>query len=745
MFILPLGDALSAALAIGNKARLLDLARHAALPVPRGVILTHEFYTLALQKRAITLETAQVICPNPYRLLALAPIPAFRTRVAVRSAFSAEDCASESLAGFFESRLFVNRADPAAFVEALCAVWSSALRRSGNFRRDVLIMEMVDAHISGVAFTEREYEDDLVNYTSGTAEQLVSGKVEAHVLLVPKLNWYETRLACEPLPPWAERLQTLLRKVRRIFGPHDWDIEWADDGQRCWLIQLRPVTRPTRRNDAFTIANHKEILPPLPSRLMTSLIASCAHKLFAYYRHFDPSLPEQRHFIEVFIGRPFINLSLMSEMMRHWGLPTRLVTDNIGGEAGRTFGINWRRLFFHLPVLLRQGLAQLRSPQQAQATAARLLSDSQRRAHTFAEAITAMQQHYIALVTEMFSLTAAMSLPLVLLRQLGLLAEHSARLRTISTELYTDLEPLRMRVLQHPSLATALQQGKLPDDPAFYSLWQAYLQKHGHRGIYESDISRPRFSEEPQPLFAALLQSPQQHSLPQRTLLGILTFPIWQAAARPIRAREQLRYTAMRAFQQSRADFLQLAAQAEARGQLPKAEWLWHLTLEEVIALDKGAAYSSEFFEQRCTEIKRLETLSVPDFFHRFDDLEGLEAHADVPRSSHLSGISLTDGEVTGKAWVLQEPETRLPEGYEASCTILVARSVDAGWIPTFAVVAGVVVETGGDLSHGSIILREIGLPAITNVRRATQLIQTGDSLRLRAAQGIVEIAPHSA
>ncbi|MFN3395016.1 MAG: PEP-utilizing enzyme, partial [Candidatus Thermochlorobacter sp.] len=149
--------------------------------------------------------------------------------------------------------------------------------------------------------------------------------------------------------------------------------------------------------------------------------------------------------------------------------------------------------------------------------------------------------------------------------------------------------------------------------------------------------------------------------------------------------------------------------------------------------------------EQRCTEIKRLETLSVPDFFHRFDDLEGLEAHADVPRSSHLSGISLTDGEVTGKAWVLQEPETRLPEGYEASCTILVARSVDAGWIPTFAVVAGVVVETGGDLSHGSIILREIGLPAITNVRRATQLIQTGDSLRLRAAQGIVEIAPHSA
>ena len=48
------------------------------------------------------------------------------------------------------------------------------------------------------------------------------------------------------------------------------------------------------------------------------------------------------------------------------------------------------------------------------------------------------------------------------------------------------------------------------------------------------------------------------------------------------------------------------------------------------------------------------------------------------------------------------------------------ARSVDAGWIPTFGLVAGVVVETGGDLSHGSIILREIGLPAITNAHHAT-------------------------
>ena len=57
----------------------------------------------------------------------------------------------------------------------------------------------------------------------------------------------------------------------------------------------------------------------------------------------------------------------------------------------------------------------------------------------------------------------------------------------------------------------------------------------------------------------------------------------------------------------------------------------------------------------------------------------------------------------------------------------------------TFAQPAGVVVETGGDLSYGSIILREIGLPAITNVRGVTQVIQTGDELVLQAGTGRVE------
>ncbi|NJN96519.1 MAG: hypothetical protein HC875_21635 [Anaerolineales bacterium] len=371
--LLPLGSGQAAGLGVGNKGALLDRAAQAGLPVPQGFILLDSAWHTALAAGLVKVEGQSVTISDPSRLLSalqldfLNPPPL----LAVRSAFSAEDREGESLAGHFTSRLFVNPTDPAHLAAALADVWSSAFRRPGDFRRDVLLMHMVAARHAGVAFSEREFEDDLINFTGGTADKLVSGEVEGEQLFLPKLRAWERRLEIgdsfnlqSPIStpsvqfPFFSRLQRLLRNIRRVFGAGDWDIEWADDGVCCWLVQLRPVTRPSRRNETFTIANHKEILPELPSRYMSSLIASCAGGLFAYYRRFDPSLPARRPFIEVFYGRPYINLSLLSEMMRSFGLPTRLVTDNIGGETGQVFGANPGRLVRKIPTLLRLGLAQ---------------------------------------------------------------------------------------------------------------------------------------------------------------------------------------------------------------------------------------------------------------------------------------------------------------------------------------------------------------------------------------------------
>lgn len=666
-----LGEGRAALMGAGPKAALLDRAARAGLRVPEG-------YVVGADESPATPPAGQW---------------------AVRSAFAEEDGERQSLAGWFETRLRV----PAAGVpEAVLEVRASAARRAGRFRRDVLVMRMVEARHAGVAFTESDYEDDLVNYTAGTAEGLVNGAIAGERLLLDKLERFEP--ARGPAG-WPRRLQRLLRGVRNVFGPGDWDVEWADDGRRCWLIQLRRITAPPRRDEAFTLANHREILPPLPSALMTSVITNAAPALFAYYREFDRTLPAGRLFIEEFAGRPLINISLMTEMMRHWGLPTSLVTGNIGGVTDREAPLRPWRLLRRLPVLLRVAWAQARAPRAAR-EAVRAL---RRRpaGENFTEALAQLGEAYVALVRAMFALTGAMSGPLAALRRLGVLHVWAARHETVTTRMARDLRELAP---------------------------QQWLARYGHRGVYESDIARPRYAEAP-PSWPGGRASGE----PERPRLGWrawLAAPLWWQAARPLAAREWFRHEMMREFARLRARLLALCARA---GIAP--ETLWLLRVEEARRLDTGWRPDADFIATREALRARQAAIRLPELVRRSDDLEAVSGRGAASAGETIRGISLTAGRISGRALVLTEPAAALPAGYAPESTILIAPAVDAGWIPLFQQVAGVVVETGGDLSHGSILLRELGLPAITNAARATAALATGDSVELNAAAGTVRVS----
>ena len=306
--------------------------------------------------------------------------------LAVRSAFGIEDGDQRSMAGRFDTELRVaHDAVPGAVTR---------VRRSGDhtFRRDVLVMEMVDAEVSGVAFSEPGYEDDLIEWTEGTAEELVAGQVEGHSLDLARLRPDE-RAASDTR---QGRLAQLLREVRAEFGDSGWDIEWADDGSTCWLLQVRPITAPVRRNDWFTMAKHREILPDPPSPFMTSVIAEGSPRLFDYYRRFDPSLSDERLFIEVFDHRPMINLSLMTDFMRSLGLPSRLVTDSIGGGTDGSHGIKPLWMARKLPVLARLGWAQVGAARFARRQLTAMRSRTASPAETMSEAVDRAVMAYVA-------------------------------------------------------------------------------------------------------------------------------------------------------------------------------------------------------------------------------------------------------------------------------------------------------------------------------------------------------------
>ena len=663
--------------------------------------------------------------------------------LAVRSAFSTEDNPRLSHAGMFDSVLRVAGDDSRAIAAAAAQV-----RESGDgvaVRRDLIVMKLIEAKHAGVAFTEREHEDDLVNLVPGTAEDLLTGKIPGQTLDIPRCRRGEETDVL--LPSWAQRLQRVLQLVRDLanvnrWGSGDWDVEWADDGNVCWVVQLRPVTRPTVRNEWFTLANHREILPPLPSRFMATLISSCAGGLFSWYRRADAALPASRPFIEVFEGRPVINLSLLTDMLRTWGLPTRYVTDAIGGRDVRPVGWRFSRVRTASPALLSMLWAQLTavgSTRRARLTIlSRDLLESEGRVTPL---VQAAQRRYVLLVQSMFALSAAMATPLALLRRTGTLAAHLSRQRTPGSDV---VESLRRDVVPavrgHPDDIARIAVGEPPASESGAYEWRQWLETHGHRGPYESDLAQARWREQPAAVLALLrheLAYPiAPRTTPYRSVAEWLTLPLWWLAQRPLRAREGLRDDAMVAFAMIRELMHDAADMAVRRGALRRRDDVWLLSIDEALALDAGARYDSMFFELREHERRTEAAVIIPGVFRRFDKLRRNPRKSVTPSREEWQGIGLAPGKVSGRAWCAVGPTAAPPAGWTAEETILVAPAVDAAWALLFRRVAGVVVETGGELSHASIILRELGVPSVTNVRGILHAVRTGDRVTLDSTRG---------
>jgi pyruvate,water dikinase len=136
--------------------------------------------------------------------------------------------------------------------------------------------------------------------------------------------------------------------------------------------------------------------------------------------------------------------------------------------------------------------------------------------------------------------------------------------------------------------------------------------------------------------------------------------------------------------------------------------------------------------KRRQTEL----TLEVPPVLFS-DDLEAIGRPLPEPAGGDkLEGVALSAGVVEGPALVLTEPAPPPAEGGY----ILVCPSTDPAWVPLFVRAKGLVMETGGVLSHGAIVAREFGLPAVAGLPGATRQLKTGQMLRVDGGRGTVTV-----
>ena len=216
-----LGAARAEKRGVSQQGVLLDRATRVGLPVPRGGILLDDFYNIALADELFVVGDGRLTCPDPTRLHEVlyqaVRFPKLERPVAVRPIFSPKN-------GRFPAQLNVHFTDPSSLAHALSAVYSSALDRPATLRRDVLVMEMVDSVVAGTAVTHTNQSTDTLTYNQQDLAIRQLGRFQA---------------TSPDLPPFAQRLQKLLRGIRRTFGKGNWRSSWGDDGEICWLLGLR--------------------------------------------------------------------------------------------------------------------------------------------------------------------------------------------------------------------------------------------------------------------------------------------------------------------------------------------------------------------------------------------------------------------------------------------------------------------------------------------------------------------------
>ncbi|MGP3937012.1 rifamycin-inactivating phosphotransferase [Nonomuraea sp. KM88] len=293
---------------------------------------------------------------------------------------------------------------------------------------------------------------------------------------------------------------------------------------------------------------------------------------------------------------------------------------------------------------------------------------------------------------------------------------------------------------------------------------RTYLDEYGMRCAGEIDITRTRWSENPAMLVRTILgniknfepgagerrfeQGRQEAQRKEQELLARLrALPHGEQKAEEtkrmidrVRAfagyREYPKYGMIRRYFAYKQALLQEADRLVASGVLRENDDIFFLRFEELQEVVRTNKVDAELVLERRAAFRSYEPLTPPRVFTSDGEvITGRYRSEDAPPGA-LVGLPVSAGSVEGRARVVMDmARADLEEG-----DILVTAFTDPSWTPLFVTVAGLVTEVGGLMTHGAVIAREYGLPAVVGVEQATRLIRDGQRIRVHGTDGYVEI-----
>lgn len=292
----------------------------------------------------------------------------------------------------------------------------------------------------------------------------------------------------------------------------------------------------------------------------------------------------------------------------------------------------------------------------------------------------------------------------------------------------------------------------------------AFLNKYGIRCPGEIDITRTRWSEKPTTLIPMILsniknQEPnarhrkfEQGRLEalkkeQELLARLKQLPDGEQIATETKRkidlmrnfigyREYPKYGMVNRYFVYKQALLKEAEQLVQAGVIHEKEDIFYLTFEELHEVVRTNKLNYQIISNRKEEYKLYEKLTPPRVITSDGEIiVGKYKRENLPADA-IIGLAVSSGVIEGRARVILNMEdANLEDG-----DILVTAFTDPSWTPLFVSIKGLVTEVGGLMTHGAVIAREYGLPAVVGVENATKLIKDGQRIRVHGTEGYIEI-----
>ncbi|MHC5614804.1 MAG: glycerol-3-phosphate acyltransferase [Nostoc sp.] len=747
-----LDEELDAAI-VGEKAATLSQIKRWGYPVPKGWVLA------PIDDPELLTEFLQ---------------PSELSPLVVRSSAIGEDSEQASAAGQYETVL--NVTSPEGLQSAIAQVQASYNQPSAvQYRRDrglndsamaVLIQQQVQSVFSGVAFSRdpitQQSDAIIIEALPGSPTQVVSGKVtpeQYRAFVLETENSSSVQLEGEGRVPQAliKQVAYLAYRLEKRYHGTPQDIEWSYDGQTLWVLQARPITTLlpmwTRKIAAEVIPG---VIHPLTWSINRPLTCGAWGELFTLVLGERALGLDFAETATLHYSRAYFNASLLGNIFLRMGLPSEsLEFLTRGAKLSKP---SWESTWENLP-----GLGKLLKRELS------LEKDFKRDYHKlFIPGLSQLAQSDIHNL-EPSKLLLRIDFILELLRQgtyYSILAPLSAALRQgifrvkdgqIDHSVTPEIAALRSLsaiatdakevLLEFEPQQVFEQLKQTPEGEKILQEFDELLQDYGYLSEVGTDISVPTWRENPQmikQMFVQLMQGNEPQSGAKDAINSIFAGKGKRSfVQRRVDIKGRVTEVYSRLLAELRWSFVALEKIWLKSGLLNKTGDIFFLNFDQVRRLVVGG--DSRLIEQldelvklrRSQFLQDSEIIQVPLLVYGNTPPHPL-APSLLYSDQILQGIGASPGQAEGRVKVLRNLQD-VPEIDRD--TILVVPYTDSGWAPFLLRAGGLIAEVGGRLSHGAIVAREYGIPAVMDVRGATWLLQDGQRVRIDGSRGIVELS----